>query len=291
MRPVKPHTGRLAYRLGYTGGAFSFLARLSSLAGRPGSRLIASLVAGTYCATQPGIVCVVARNLALLGHPHAPAPRVFANFAATLADYFWLAGRSRAEAFALADIEGSLPDLKSGAILATGHFGFFEFGALALTERGYPVSIVTDAEPTPALTDWRAGYRGRWGAETIELGGDAFSSLRAAEAINAGRLVAMLVDRPAGGRALDVTLPGGTVPFSMVPAVLSWLTGCPVIPVTVRRTPDARYAVHTGEPVAADRSLPRDEALALCTSQVADALVRDFLLDPLQWYHFVSLAP
>jgi len=31
MRPVKPHTGRLAYRLGYTGGAFSFLARLSSL--------------------------------------------------------------------------------------------------------------------------------------------------------------------------------------------------------------------------------------------------------------------
>jgi lauroyl/myristoyl acyltransferase len=290
MRPVTPHTGRLAYRLGYTGGAFSFLVRLASLAGRRGSGRIASLAAGAYCATQPGIVRVVARNLALLGCPDAPARRVFENFAATLADYFWLAGRSRAEAFALADIGESLPELKSGAILATGHFGFFEFGALALSERGYPVSIVTDAEPTPALTAWRAAYRKRWGAETIELGGDAFSSLRAAGELENGRLVAMLVDRPAGGRSLDVALPGGTIPFSMAPAILSWLTGCPVVPVSVRRTPSARYAVRTGDPVAADRSLPRDVALARCTAQVAEALVRDFLLDPLQWYHFVPLA-
>ena len=252
--------------------------------------MIGMLVAKAYCATQPGILRVVASNLALLDHPADGAARVFENFATTLADYFWLASRSREEAFALADIVGKPLDIKSGGILASGHFGFFEFGALSLTQMGLPVSIVTDAEPTSELTRWRADYRRRWGAETIELGNDAFSSLRTVEAIEGGRLTAMLVDRPTGGRSLDIHLPGGTIPFSMAPAILSWMTCCPVIPVNVRRTAAGRYALHTGEPVTADRSRPRTEALEDCTRKVAQSLVRDFLLDPLQWYHFVRLS-
>jgi len=286
----KPHTERLAYRLGYTSSAFSFLSRVAAMVGRRGSWRIGMLVAKAYCATQPGIVQVVARNLALLDHPADGAGRVFENYATTLADYFWLAGKSCNEAFALADIEGTPLNLKTGAILASGHFGFFEFGALALTQLGLPVSIVTDAEPTSELTRWRADYRRRWGSETIELGSDAFSSLRAVEAIKRGRMTAMLVDRIPGGRSLEVALPGGTTRFSMAPAILSWMTGCPVIPVSVRRTAAGRYALHTGEPVTADRSRPRNEAIEDCTRLVAQALVRDFQRDPLQWYHFVPLS-
>jgi lauroyl/myristoyl acyltransferase len=286
----KPHTERLTYRLGYTSAAFSFLSRVAAVVGRRGSWMIGMLVAKAYCATQPGVLRVVARNLALLGHPAGDAGRVFENYATTLADYFWMAGRSTDEAFALADIEGKPLKLQTGAILAAGHFGFFEFGALALTQLGLPVSIVTDAEPTSELTRWRADYRRRWGAETIELGNDAFSSLRAVDALKRGRMTAMLVDRAAGGRSFDVALPGGTIPFSMAPAILSWMTGCPVIPVSVRRTAAGRYALHTGEPVTADRSRPRVEALEECTRLIADALVRDFLRDPLQWYHFVPLS-
>lgn len=287
----KLHTERLAYRLGYTSAAFSFLCRVSSVIGRRSSCAIGSLFARAYCATQPGVVCTVANNLLLLGRSANAdaAVHVFENFAKTLADYFWLANRSREEAFALADIEGALPKLTSGAILATGHYGFFEFGALVLTQAGLPVSVVTDAEPTPGFTRWRAGYRRRWGAETIELGSDAFSSLRVAEALESGRLTAMLVDRPVGGRSLPVPLPGGTISFSMAPAILSWMTGCPVIPVSVRRTAAGRYAVRTGMPVFADRSSSRDKAIEDCTRQIAAALVNDFLLDPLQWYQFIPL--
>ncbi len=286
------HTRKLAYRLGYTASAFSFLRQVSSLAGRRLSGGIARLVARAYCSTQPGVVRTVADNLRLLDRSanSGDAVRVFENYAGTLADYFWLGGRSEDEAFALADIEEALPALTSGAILATGHYGFFEFGALVLTRSGLRVSVVTDAEPTPGLTRWRADYRKRWGAETIELGGDAFSSLRASEALEAGRLTAMLVDRPVGGRSLPVELPGGVILFSMAPAILSWMTGCPVIPVSVRRTAAGRYVVRTGEPVSADRSTPRDSAIADCTRRVANALVQDFLSDPLQWYQFIPLA-
>ncbi len=288
------HTGRLAYRLGYTHWAFSALRATAGILGRRGSALIAIVFSRFYCATQPEIVGVVARNLELLNHPspRQSAPKVFENFALTLADYFWLATKSPREAFALADMDVPLPASigTQGAVLATGHFGFFEYGALVLGMKGIPMSVVTHAEPSDALTLWRAAYRKRWGAETIELGTDAFSSLRATSAIEGGRLTAMLVDRPLGGRSLDVELPGGKIPFSLAPALLSWMTGCAIIPVTVRRTPTGRYAVCTGTPLVADRSLPRDEALAVCTRQLAAALVRDFQSDPLQWYHFVPLS-
>ena len=291
---MMPHTERLAYRLGYTSGAFSFLRSLSGAVGRVGSSVIGEFLARCYCATQPGVVDVVSRNLELLGLPASrrSARMVFVNFAKTLADYFWLACKSREEAAALADIETNLPEIPSGrgAVLAAGHFGFFEYGALVLAMKGVPVSVVTHAEPTGALTRWRADYRLRWGAETIELGNDTFSSLRAAAAIREGRLTAMLVDRPAGGRSMDVELPGGKISFSMAPALLSWMVECPVIPVSVRRTPGGRYAVRTSPPVLADRSLPRDEALADCTRRIAAPLIRDFQSDPLQWYHFVPLS-
>ncbi len=287
------HTRKLAYRFGYTASAFSLLRLISSLLGRRASGGIARFVAKAYCSTQPGVVRTVADNLRLLDRSAdtGNAVHVFENYAETLSDYFWLAGRSGDEAFALADIEGALPALSSGAILATGHYGFFEFGALVLTRAGMPVSVVTDAEPTSGLTRWRADYRKRWGAETIELGSDAFASLRAAEALEAGRLTAMLVDRPVGGRSLPVEIPGGAISFSMAPAILSWMTGCPVIPVSVRRTPAGRYVVRTGDPVSADRSTARDTAIEDCTRRIADALVQDFLCDPLQWYQFIPLTP
>lgn len=291
---AEAHTERLAYRLGYTSGGYSFLRAFAAFAGRRTCSPVAAAFSRFYCATHPGIVDVVARNLEILGHPHPgpSAPMVFENFARTLSDYFWMAGKSREEAFALADIEGSLPEIPAGkgAVLATGHFGFFEYGALALGMKGIPVSVVTHAEPSSALTRWRADYRLRWGAQTIELGSDTFSSLRAAAAIESGQLTAMLVDRPLGGRSMDVPLPGGSIPFSLAPALLSWMVGCPVIPVSVRRTPAGRYAVRTSPPVVADRGMPREEALADCTLRVAAALIQDFQTDPLQWYHFVPLA-
>ncbi len=293
MSGQEAHTRRLAYRLGYTSSGYSFLRGLAALGGRNSCSLIAATFARFYCATQPRIVEVVARNLEILGHPHPrqSAPQVFENFARTLSDYFWMAGKSREEAFALADFEGPPPGIPAGqgAVLATGHFGFFEYGALALGMKGIPVTVVTHAEPSSGLTRWRAGYRHRWGAQTIELGSDTFSSLRAASAIESGQLTAMLVDRPLGGRSMDVMLPGGKIPFSMAPALLSWMVGCVVIPVSVRRAPGGRYIVRTNPPVLADRSLPRDEALVDCTRRVAAALVQDFQMDPLQWYHFVPL--
>ncbi len=291
MIHATPHTERLAYRLGYTRAAFAFLSRAAGMLGRRSTALIATTFSRSYCAARKDVVRVVAENLRLLGYndPERHAPKVFENFALTLGDYFWLRGQPVERALALAEIEQTLPDFSGGAVLATGHFGFFEYGTLVPASRGIPVSVVTYAEPSEALTQWRADYRLRWGAKTIELGTDAFSSLRAATALREGQLTAMLVDRPLGGRSMDVAFPGGVIPFSTAPALLSWMVGCPVIPASVRRTTEGRFLVNTGDAITADRNLPRDEALADCTRRIANALLQDFLREPLQWYHFVPL--
>lgn len=296
----RPHTKRIVYQAGYTAVTFELLVALGRILGRRASLAIGRAVGGGYAASQPEIVEIARKNLALLGVSdisNDEAKRVFVQFAETLAEYLWLGSRTPEQGFRLAEFSGGLEHLQAalasgtGAILATGHFGFFEFGALVLGKMGFPVSIVTYPEPTDSLTRWRADYRRRWGAETIELAADAFSSLRVNEALERGRFTAMLVDRPVGGRSLDVDLPGGQIAFSMAPAILSWMSGCAVVPVDVRRTPGGLYAIRAAAPIWCDRELPRNESIEACTRQIAAELVAGFQKDPSQWYHFVPLGP
>lgn len=290
------HTELLTYRLGYSAGLFGALLQIGRFVPRAAAAAIAHTVSAAYTATHPLIVDVVAANLRVLENreiPRSEAAAVFREFALTLADYFWLGSRPVAQGFALIDFAGGVEALRStnGGILATGHYGFFELGAIAMRRIGLPISVVTFAEPSAALTAWRAAYRKRWGAETIEIGTDPFSSLRAHDAVRAGRFTAMLVDRPAGGRTVDVALPGGTIPFSASPALLAWMTGAPIVPVSVRRLPNARYVIRAGDPITVDRSAPRAEALAQATRVLAGALCSEFRANPRQWYHFVPLSP
>jgi KDO2-lipid IV(A) lauroyltransferase len=296
--PAKSHQDRLAYRLGYTSTAFSALVRIAGGVGRPAARIIGDLTGRAYAATQPGVVDVVRKNLGLLeGRPvsSSEAAGLFSRYGQILADYLWLGSRTPVDGLRLAEIGEGVEHMKSalskgnGIILATGHFGFFEFGALVLGQMGFPVSAVTYPEPTPALTEWRAEYRRRWGAETIRLASDAFSSLRALEALEKGRFIAMLVDRPTGDRTIDVDLPGGRIAFSMAPSILSWMSGCAVLPVDVRLTPTGKYVIRAHPPVACDRTLPRNDAIESSARQIAGALIEGFRADPLQWFHFVPL--
>ncbi len=294
--PARAHTEFLTYRLGYSAGIFGALLQIGRFVPRAAAGAIARTVSAAYVATHPRIVEVVSANLRILENrilPRSEAATVFREFALTLADYLWLGSRPVAQGLALIDFAGGVEALRStnGGILATGHYGFFELGAIAMSRIGLPISVVTFAEPSAALTEWRAAYRARWGAETIEIGTDPFSSLRAHDALRAGRFTAMLVDRPAGGRTVNVSFPGGTIPFSASPALLGWMTGAPIVPVSVRRLPNARYAIRAGAPIPVDRSLPRNEAMAQATHALAQALCVEFRTDPRQWYHFVPLSP
>lgn len=299
MSEPTAHTERLFYRWGYTSAAFALLSGAAGILGRRTCVFLARQIAAFYTASHPSIVEVVKNNLAILTPEQANsslAKSTFANFAHGLADYLRMGSLPLSAASELCTERTGFEVLESvrtqarGAILATGHFGFFEYGALLLKELNIPVTVLTLGEPTAALTKWRADFRKKWGAETIEIGADSFSSLRVVQALQAGRFCALLVDRPTQGGTLPVRLPGGSVQFSTSAALLAHLADCPIIPVAVSLREDGFYRMTAKPAVILEKSLPRTQAIEAATRQVANSLVEEFLSAPSQWYHFIPLA-
>lgn len=296
---MRPHFERLFYRWGYTSRAFALLEWASRMTGRRAANLVARQIARAYVATNREVVETVRRNLCLL-HPQATtamAAEVFSNFALGLADYWMLGHLPVATTAGWCEQRSGMEHLEAarsggrGAILATGHFGLFEYGALLLAEKNLPITVLTLSEPTPELTTWRAAYRRRWGAETIEIGTDAFSSLRVVEALRQNRFCALLVDRPFGGPSVQCPLPGGSIPISLSAALLAHLGQCPIVPVTTNRLPGTEiYRMAAHAPIHLDATLPREEALASATREMARVLSLDFCQHPTSWYHFAPIS-
>jgi lauroyl/myristoyl acyltransferase len=55
--------------------------------------------------------------------------------------------------------------------------------------------------------------------------------------------MAMLADRPIAEHGISFDLPNGRTMLSSSPALLSWMTGCKILPVMVTRLSDGRYRI------------------------------------------------
>ncbi len=296
----RPHTERWAYKALYRDNIFALTSRMYPWVGRSGARLLCRSIAWTYARTQPAIREVVRKNLSLLQSEPVTdrdAMKVFLNFGETLADYVGVGLKTPEEAQLLFGGHIGIEHLRRatekgrGVILATGHYGFFEFGSVILADLGYPMAVATLPEPTTELTQWRADWRLRWGGKTIPVGQDPFSSLQVAKAITEGHCMALLADRPFGERNLPFDLPNGRIPMSLSPALLGWMTGCDILPAVIKRLPDKRYQIITKPPITVQRvpHAERDQEIARGTRAIADSLFEEIRRDPQQWYQFVPV--
>ncbi|MBV9463079.1 MAG: MMPL family transporter [Verrucomicrobiae bacterium] len=278
---------------------FERAANWSDRLGLDRSRAIGKCLGAVYAATHRGKRRRLRDNLRLLANgPIKTRPvRVFQNFGETLADYFWMGARDPEDAFRtlIADFEG-YPFLEQahregrGCIIATAHFGLFELGGLLMSHFKFPSVALTLPEPTPELSAWRAEFRKRWGTRTLEIGRDATSYLKVVQELRSGSFIAVLVDRPHGGRSIEVDFGHGPLPFSTGPAWLALLAGAPIIPSTIFRGSDGRYRLEAHalvRPPADSRAT--EETAAEMTREIARALQKVLCQYPEQWYQFGSL--
>jgi KDO2-lipid IV(A) lauroyltransferase len=251
-----------------------------------------------YAKRHADRVAIVQHNLKLLDPSitaHA-AQHVYGAFGQTLADYFHIGTRPPEQAARfITQIDGlehlqQAHALGQGALIVTAHFGLFELGGLLLAQHGFPATVLTYPEPTRALTEWRAAFRKRWQADTLEIGTDSFAFLQIAERLRAGQFICSLIDRPHPTDSTPVTLPGGTANFSSGILLLAAHGGVPVIPATMVRRKDGTYHAQVFAPMFIEARESRAETLRFYSQRIADTFLPVLRAYPEQWYQFVPLS-
>jgi predicted RND superfamily exporter protein/lauroyl/myristoyl acyltransferase len=187
------------------------------------------------------------------------------------------------EQFAQAQAQGH------GVLLLTPHLGNWEFGGPVLAEHGVRLLVVTQPEPGTGFTQLRQASRARWNIDTLVIGDDPFAFMEIIRRLQAGAVIALLVDRPPPATAVNVELFGRPFPASIAAAELARASGCVLLPVYIPRT-EKGYTPTILPPINYDRAALRDlHARHQLTQQIIRAfepIIRQHLD---QWYHFVPV--
>jgi KDO2-lipid IV(A) lauroyltransferase len=172
-----------------------------------------------------------------------------------------------------------------GTLLITGHLGAWELGGMVLASDGFPVNVVTMAEPTSELNEWRQKYRQRFGIKTVTVGTDKFAFVEIIQALRRNELVAMLVDRPYLNSGIGVQFFGRPTLFSAAAARVWQHTQASVIPAFVLQLEPGQYGCYAYPPIemGMDRTLEQNSQ---CVADVFQAIIREF---PEQWFNFVPI--
>lgn len=173
-----------------------------------------------------------------------------------------------------------------GFLLVTGHVGNWEMGAVTLRAHELVPAVVGQPELDPNVQEMRQQLRERLGVESIDIGSSMATAFKVRRAVDAGRAVALLVDRAYPEDGVVVPFFGRPTPFLRSPALLARFCGCEILPGFFLRHPDGSYFNVWGEPLAADASLsPDDDAVRIMARVAADleGVVRRY---PTQWFNF-----
>src|SRR3984893_17711370 len=111
--------------------------------------------------------------------------------------------------------------------------GLGDSGGWFFPRDGFPVNVVTMAEPTSELNQWRQKYRQRFGIKSVTVGADKFAFVEIIQALRRNELVAMLVDRPYLNSGTEVEFFGRKTLFSAAAARVWQHTQAAVIPAFV----------------------------------------------------------
>jgi KDO2-lipid IV(A) lauroyltransferase len=173
-----------------------------------------------------------------------------------------------------------------GFLLVTGHAGNWEMGAVTLRRHGLVPAVVGQAELDAGVREMRQSLRDRLGVESIDIGSSMATAFKVRSAIDAGRAVALLVDRAYPEDRVVVPYFGRPTPFLRSPTLLARFCGCPILPGFFLRSGDGSYYNVWGEPLEADPSLGPDEDAVRIMSRIAADLERVVRRHPAQWFNF-----
>ncbi len=159
-------------------------------------------------------------------------------------------------------------------------------GAVTLRQHHLVPAVVGQPELDPNVQEMRLSLRRRLGVESIDIGTSMATAFRVRAAVDAGRAVALLVDRAYPEDQVLVPYFGRPTPFLRSPALLARFCNCEILPGFFLRSPDGSYFNVWGEPLKGDVSLSPEEDARRILGRVAMDLEKVVREHPTQWFNF-----
>ncbi|MCX6552029.1 MAG: lysophospholipid acyltransferase family protein [Acidobacteria bacterium] len=230
-------------------------------------------------------------NVAAAFPRKAPAERealvrqVFGHFGRVLFELLKFSGLSRKQMTRMVEFVGDERIREAhaqgkGALLFTGHFGYWEINAIAQGAMLYPIGVLARPLDNPWLHDLLERMRGCTGNSVIYRRG---ALRRVLKALAANQAVAMLIDQHIQAPdAVTVSFFDRPASTTLALAMLAVRTGAPVIPVFAVPLRDGRYRLvyeHPVDPPSDDSP----EAIRDFTQRCTDVLEMQVRRHPELW--------
>lgn len=171
---------------------------------------------------------------------------------------------------------------QGGAIAAMPHMGNWDLaGAWATLEYGGLATVAERLKPE-GLFDKFVRYRESLGMVVLPLG-DPDSLRVLVRHLRDGKLVCLLADRDLSHGGIPVSFFGEAASMPAGPALLSVMTGAPLIPGGLWTTPTGNGAT-LGAPIAIPEGVSRQQQVATMTQQLADYFAGSIAAHPSDWH-------
>ena len=173
-------------------------------------------------------------------------------------------------------------DAGNGVIVVSPHMGNWDLAAGWASQRYGSVVTVAERLRPESLFDKFVAYRESLGMEVFPLGDPA--TLRGlARRLKEGKLVCLLADRDISHTGVPVTFFGERASMPGGPALLSLMTGAPIMHVTDWHTDSGADAM-VGPPIPMPESGTRAERIAEITQTIADGFAQSIAAHPEDWH-------
>lgn len=218
----------------------------------------------------------------------------FATFAACLAES--LAAERHEAQRARYRVRGAerfeaLRAQKRGLLLATAHVGPWDAAAHAL--RGVvdePLLLVMGGETDTGAGEFHDRLRRQTGVQVCRVGNHPLDALPVLEWLQAGKLAAVQMDRPAPSGVVITRLFDRPFATPRGPFALASVAGVPLLPVFASRVGFFDYEIEVGHPIELPRRADR-AATERAAASFAGQMEVFLRAHATQWFHFTDEPP
>lgn len=174
-----------------------------------------------------------------------------------------------------------------GGIVVTAHIGNWELGGVLISMMGYPMTVVALPHKERPVNDLFNKRRESKGVIVIPTN---TAVRRCIEHLKNNRLVALVADRDFGDSGFEMDFLGESTLIPKGPAMFSWKTGSPIVPVFCLRDGNGKFVLKALKPIYPPKrsggEQVNDEILKGIMRQYIPILEDHIRAHPSQWLLF-----